>query len=81
MCCQLFRYSLSNDEYFRAFNEVPIIFYSARAVLAAHKKVVDSKNVVGEEMADFLMAVVAEMGMSGASREQLMGRFGSVRPT
>lgn len=73
---QLFRYSLSNDEYFRAFNEVPIIFHSAKKVLAAHKKVIDSENLVGEEMTDFLMIVVDEMGMSGASRQQLMKRFG-----
>ena len=66
---QLFRYSLSNDEYFRAFNEVPIIFFSAKRVLAAHNKVIDSKKMVGEEMTEFLVAVVDEMGMSGTSHQ------------
>jgi hypothetical protein len=74
---QLFRYSPSDDEYFKAFNEVPIIFHNAKVVLDAHKKVIDSGSLVGEEMADFLMVIVHEMGMSGASRQQLMQRFGT----
>ena len=55
---QLCRFSPSDDEYFRAFSEAPAVFYNRPRVIAAHLKVVECGNLVGDEMCDFIMEVV-----------------------
>jgi hypothetical protein len=72
---QFCRYSPSDDEYFRAFNEAPALFYKKPKILAAHKLVLDSGNLVGDEMADFFFAVADEIGMNSGDRRQMLRRL------
>lgn len=72
---QLCRYSVSDDEYFRAFNEAPALFFNKPKILAAHRRVYESSSLVGEEMADFFFSVADEMGMNSGDRQQMLGRF------
>jgi hypothetical protein len=74
---QLFRYSISDDEFFRAFNEVPILFSRSPKVLLAHQRVVQAKSFTGEEIIEFVLAIATDMKMAAANREQLLQRFSS----
>jgi hypothetical protein len=76
---QLFRYSISDDEFFRAFNEVPIIFSKSREVLQAHQNVVKAKSFTTAEIIDFILAIAADMNVKNAEREQLLQRYGTRR--
>ena len=69
---QMCRYSASDNEYFRAFSEVPALFSNRPIIL---EKVIESGNLIGEEMADFFLTLATEMGMRGGTRQQMLGRF------
>jgi hypothetical protein len=72
---QLCRYSASEEEYLRAFNEVPTLFHDCPKVLVAHKYVMDSGKLFGKEMGDFFVAIASEMEMNSGDRRQMLGRF------
>lgn len=76
---QLCRYTLSDNEYFLAFNESPVIFHDCPTVLAAHAKTIESGSLVGQEMGDFLEAVARQMKMHPGNRQQLLRRFSTSR--
>lgn len=72
---QLCRFSPSDDEYFRAFNEVPALFFNRKTVLEKHRKVKECGNLVGDEMGDFFLTLATDMGMNSGNRNQMLGRF------
>jgi hypothetical protein len=72
---QLCRYSASDEEYFRAFNEVPTLFHDRPKVLLAHKHVTESGKLFGKEMGDFFVEIASEMEMNSGDRRQMLGRF------
>jgi len=77
---QMCRYSVSDTEYFRAFNEVPALFSNRPAIIEKHRKVMESGDLIGEEMADFFLTLAKEMGLSGGTREQMLRRYSASSP-
>jgi hypothetical protein len=77
---QLCRYSASDNEYFRAFNEVPALFSNRPIIIEKHLKVIESGDLIGNEMADFFLTLAKEMGMSGGTRDQMLRRFSVSSP-
>ena len=80
---QLMRYGLNDDEFWRAFNEVPVIFAKCSKVLKAHMAAIDTSHETGSapgpHMVHFIKVVAKELRMDGADERQLMSRVGTRR--
>jgi hypothetical protein len=70
---QMCRYSASDTEYFRAFNEVPALFSNRPIIIEKHLKVLESGDLIGEEMADFFLTLAGALGAINSSHGERSG--------
>jgi peroxiredoxin len=76
---EMCRYSLSENEFFKAFNEVPIVFSKSPKVVEAHQKTIDDMKVqasiASDELPRLLRAMADDLGIKGVSNSQLNQRL------